>query len=503
MDTEKLVEEFEEEIPVKAKIGYGMANAGNGMMSGLGLGAIDIFYLKITGIDPGLMAISWMLFAIWNAINDPLIGIIEERTKTSIGRRIPFLRYGSGIYLISFILIWFPFTSDAQLLFWNHLLMLFIFDTLYSMLGLITYSLPAEMAITAEERGKIMVYATIFGVVGIIVPLILPIIYLGDKPNIPAFRTAMIIVGVVSSGMIFASSYMVKENFYAQMEEPLGFVDSIKETFKNKPFLILEISIFAMVIMQNILTGYLIFLTDYIMEINFNSIINIVVLVVLIVCLVLAVKYVMDNIPKKGIKKLTIMGALIGAFGFGLFLATGLIYKPNANNKLPLYIGAIPLVFILFGLIIYMLMNQPLMADTIDYYEILTGKRRETIYSGINALITKPAVSIGKASFLWIIKEFGYVSDVDELTGFSPIPSQQPASVATGVIIAFSIVPLVCLLFSAFSLRFFPLDGPEWIKQKLELQKIHEKKQREYIAKIQAERNLKSEENDSSSKENL
>jgi GPH family glycoside/pentoside/hexuronide:cation symporter len=473
--------ELSERIPTKSKVGYGFANAGNGLLSGLGLGTIDIFYLKITGIDPSLMAISWLLFAIWNAVNDPLIGIIEERTRSSIGRRIPYLRYGSIVYVITFILIWFPFTTKSQLLFWNHFLMLFIFDTVYSMIGLVTYSLPAEMALTAKERGSIMLYSTFIGIIGVVGPIVIPIIFLGDNPNMINFRIAMIIVGILAGLMIFLSSYAIKENIYTQMEEPLGFFESIKETLKNKPFLILEISIFAMVIMQNVLTGYLIFITDYILELNFSSVVNIIVLIGLIICLFLALKYVISNIPKRGIKNLTIMGSILGGIGFGLLLLIGLVVKPTAANKVPLYLGAIPLVFILFGLIMYMLMNQPLMADTIDFDEVLTGKRRETTYSGVNALITKPAVSLGKAAFLWIIKAYGYVNEIDPETGIPPAPLQQPASVATGVVLAFTLIPLICLVIAAVSLRYFPLDGPEWQAKKRELQEIHLKKEREYV----------------------
>ena len=103
--------EFDEKIPTSAKVAYGFANAGNGLLSGLGLGAINLFYLKATAIEPSMMAISWIVFAVWNAINDPLLGILEDKTKSKLGRRIPYLRYGSIFYVLAFIMIWFPFTD--------------------------------------------------------------------------------------------------------------------------------------------------------------------------------------------------------------------------------------------------------------------------------------------------------------------------------------------------------------------------------------------------------
>ncbi|MHA1395927.1 MAG: MFS transporter [Promethearchaeota archaeon] len=146
------------------------------------------------------------------------------------------------------------------------------------------------------------------------------------------------------------------------------------------------------------------------------------------------------------------------------------------ESKITLERGFFGLTFIMIGVVLFMLTNQPLMADVIDYDEIRTGKRRETTYSGINALLTKPAVSIGHALFLWIIDYFGYNEDL--------LVSEQPASVATGVLVAFTVIPIICLLFSALTLKFYGLDGPKWKEQKLELLRKHKEKEREFLEKI-------------------
>ncbi|TFF85427.1 MAG: hypothetical protein EU551_04065 [Promethearchaeota archaeon] len=105
--------EYKDNVPLKAKFGYGFANAANAIMSLIGLGTIDVFYIKVYGANPSLLAWSWIFFIAWNMINDPLIGIIQDRTKTRWGRRIPYLRFGALPYTLSFILIWFPFMQSA------------------------------------------------------------------------------------------------------------------------------------------------------------------------------------------------------------------------------------------------------------------------------------------------------------------------------------------------------------------------------------------------------
>jgi GPH family glycoside/pentoside/hexuronide:cation symporter len=324
-----------------------------------------------------------------------------------------------------------------------------------------------------------MLYSAGIGSIGIALPIILPVLLLGENTNIPAFRMWMAIVGIAAALMLYLGSYVIKENAYAQMEDTLGFFDSIKQTLKNKPFMILEISIFSMVIMQNILFGFLVFVTDYLIDFSFENPVNIVMIVILVAILIYSVLWVVRNIPKYGIKKLTIFGAMVGGIGFAFLLILGLFLQPNQLNKMPLYIGFAPLIFVVLGLIVFTLTNQPLMADAIDYDELLTGKRRETTYSGVNALITKPAVSIGKAFFLLIIGAFGYISA--EQGELSPPPSAQPIEVAMGVLIAFCLVPMICLIIAAISMVYFPLDGPSWFEKKRGIQEVHKMKEEKYI----------------------
>ncbi len=463
---------FNDKIPAREKIAYGAAGSANVFLSGIGLGSINIFYIKVLHLDPALIAISWLLFIAWNMFNDPIIGVLQDKTKSKLGRRIPYLRYGAPIYALSFIWIWFPFTNIQEILFWNHLLMLFVFDTLFSMMGLILYSMPAEMATSADERGSIMIYAVALGAIGTAGSIILPIVFLGNVPNVEGFRITMVILGIISGAAIFISSYYIKEKKYTQKEETLGFWESIKVTFKNKPFLIVEIAIFSTVIMQNVLTSYFVFLFDYAVDVSMN-LLNIILIIITLLILGISVYWLNTKIEKYGVKKLMIVGGIVAAIGFLILLILGLNSNVNQFNRLDFSQIFIPLSCIIFGLIAALLLNQPLMADCIDNDEVLTGKRRETTYSGVNALITKPAVSIGQAVFLWIIDFYGYDENISD-------PLLQNVNVATGVIVAFTLIPIICLIIAVIALFWFPLDGEDWKRQKKRLFEIHQQKEKEY-----------------------
>ena len=116
-----------------------------------------------------------------------------------------------------------------------------------------------------------------------------------------------------------------------------------------------------------------------------------------------------------------------------------------------------------------MLSNQVVIADIVDYDEIRTGKRRETTYSGINALITKPAISIANWMFLTIIAGFGF--NKDAITFDAQL----------GIMIGFALIPSIFLIFGALVMLYYKLDGPKWLSQKEEIMKIHKEKERNYL----------------------
>ena len=462
--------EYEEHVPLKSKFGVGFANAGSSFMSAIGLGTIDVYYIKVYGADPSLLALSWLFFIFWNMINDPLIGILEERTKTRWGRRIPYLRFGAIPYALSFILVWFPFMQGEFGLFLNHLLMLFIFDTFYSMTGLITFSLPAEMAITAKERTKITLFTVAFGAIGMISRWIMePVFLAGDHPDQLAFQISVTIFGIISGLLIIVSSFLIKERLYTQNEEAFGFVESITETLKNKPFLIIEVAIFFMVIMTEMLFNGFVWLIDYVFV--FSELTIFFFIPALIILIVLGV-WANSKIGSWGLKNVMILGGLIAMVGYLMTFFIGLAL----NSKVPFEVGSFGIAFIGLGLIMFMVNQSPLMGEAIDNDEIRTGKRRETTYSGVNALITKPAVSIAHSLLLGIIGLFGYQQDVDV--------SAQPETVATGVLIALTIVPIICIVIAIIALYFNPLEGEEWQAKKRHLQEVHMQKEKDYVESL-------------------
>jgi len=463
------ISNIEEKLPLSQKVNYALVNVSLNTLNGIVGTGMTFFYTNILKLNPEKAGIAWLIFGIWNAINDPLLGTLQDRTRTKKGRRMPYLRYGSFIYAILFILCWYPIgdTSNQTVLFYNLLLALCAFDTLFTLLGCIVYPLPAEIALKSRNRSTLMVWSNIIGgIFGLFTSVLTSYLLLESGSESidslhPFFRPSMIIIGVVMGIMMFVNSYFLKENLYTIDEEPLGFIQSFVETFKNRAFIIYEIGVFLVLIAESMLgTGLLYYVSD-VLQING--------ILVTIPYLLLAISQIVFSIiinrlvPKHGLKKILIFGVIWLALSLLLMFGIGWWY----------FGALIGLIIASFGMAAVSLTSSPLFADIVDYDEMRTGKRRETSYSGIQAFLTKFCISIGTWLFLFIIGRFGY--DVYQ--------SSQTFMAKFGIMLSIFVIPSIIALLTLLIVRYYPLAGSEWEEKKAELEKIHRMKEIEFLKK--------------------
>ena len=80
------VELKEEVVPLKSRI---WVSAGDGsialIQTIIGGGALTYYFTRVRGLDPVWAALVWIIFGIWNAVNDPLFGYLSDSTKNKLG----------------------------------------------------------------------------------------------------------------------------------------------------------------------------------------------------------------------------------------------------------------------------------------------------------------------------------------------------------------------------------------------------------------------------------
>ena len=159
--------------PVKFNLSYkvvwGIAALGTSLISGTYGALLPIFYQDYLGLSAGWIATASAIYAIWNAINDPLFGYITDSSRLKGGRRIPFMRYTAPFLAFTFILVWFApqGLGDRTLFFWMLGTML-LYDTCYTIIGLVYSALLPEVSESDAERNGLQISASLFGLLGMI-----------------------------------------------------------------------------------------------------------------------------------------------------------------------------------------------------------------------------------------------------------------------------------------------------------------------------------------------
>ena len=168
----------EEKVKTSSAVWLGAANAGTGLLCAFSEGAaFQHLFVNKLGLDSKLNAIVWIIFGIWNALNDPIYGFLADRTKSKLGRRIPWIRYGAPIMAVLFAAMWLPVLQTGEmsqgLLFCEEIIGLFLYDIVYTAIASAIYVMPYEMAVTNKGRNKIFIFNILFSLFNYGVPLVL------------------------------------------------------------------------------------------------------------------------------------------------------------------------------------------------------------------------------------------------------------------------------------------------------------------------------------------
>jgi glycoside/pentoside/hexuronide:cation symporter, GPH family len=434
--------------PVHLSFGYkltwGIAALGTSLISGVFGALLPIFYQDYLGLTARWIALASAIYAIWNAINDPLFGYLTDSTRSRLGRRIPYMRYTAPFLALTFILVWFvpPKAGEGLLFIWMLVSML-LYDTCYTIIGLVYSALLPEISESDAERNGLQISSSLFGLVGLLLGFVIPELFrpkAGTSPSLLPLQIAMIVVGVVAMLLIIATTLRVKERpEFTQVDKPLHLGQAIKFTFTSRSFLVLVSANFMSILMQSLVTGAVFYLADYVLKIN---------TFILLACLFIPL---IIGVPVTTLirRRLGVVGAqqfLLILAGVGLI---AIIFVPTA---------LIPLCIILagFGLAGPQTLTNCLFAQVADEDELCSGVRREGMFFGINALITKPAqsVAIALSPFILELTEF-----VTRQQNNGEIFLNQPTSAITGIKVIAGLIPGLAMLLGALILVFFPLRG--------------------------------------------
>jgi GPH family glycoside/pentoside/hexuronide:cation symporter len=250
--------------------------------------------------------------------------------------------------------------------------------------------------------------------------------------------------------VIFISTFFYKEKVQDESESQPGIIKSVVECFKNRAFVMFEILSFTVIFIQTILMQGVIYYFDEFttpMPLAYGA---------LGLGAVGGIVLWIKMLRPWGVRKCVTVMCIAFAAGAMAMCVLGRI--------MPVALVVFFLTGVGFagGMYLVPIMN----GDVIDYDELKTGARREGIYAGVNSLITKPAISLANGVFPIIAGWFGYNFDLKA--------GEQSAMAGQGILVAWMAIPAILLVISAISMKFYPLYGEKWDRQKAEIAERHE-----------------------------
>jgi len=451
------------QVPIKTRIYYGLAGMGMAIVSGIYAVLLTIYYQDYLGLGANWIALAMGIYAVWNALNDPIFGQITDRTRSKLGRRIPYLRFTAPFFALTFSLVWFApeHAPEASQFAWMLVTML-LYDTCYTILGLVHGTLLPELSESDQERGKLSVVSTLFGLLGTLIGFLVPDFFRpkagSADVSMLSLQMSMIAVGIIAAFLIILASYKIKERReFSVVDQPLGWWQAIKSTLTSKSFIVFVIANFMCTFMFSICMGAVYYIADYVMQ---GGVIPL--LAALFIPLAIGVPLVQFALKK--LEPVVAFQTYLIVCGVSLIVLT---FLPSALIPFSIAIFG-------FGYSGVQVINYLLLGQVIDEDEVRTGVRREGSFYGANALITKPAQSLAVTITASALAAGQFVTR-DSNAGM--IFLNQPETALFAIRTVMGLIPGVTLLIAAAILFAYPLRGKRLKTVKDEILKMHKEKQ--------------------------
>jgi glycoside/pentoside/hexuronide:cation symporter, GPH family len=196
------------------------------------------FITDVAGLRPDLAGWAVGISKIWDAVNDPLIGLLSDRIRSRLGRRRVMLLFGAVPLGLTFMLMWLvpPFGPVGLAIYYA--LTFIIFDTVFTIIHVSYNSLTPKLTSDYDERSTLNGYRMAFSIIGTLGTIILATVmgwYISDKRVL--FAILGIGLGLVSIIPPLVVFRVTKAHDPVQDNPPKTTMkQAITETLSNQPF---------------------------------------------------------------------------------------------------------------------------------------------------------------------------------------------------------------------------------------------------------------------------
>ncbi|AFY49711.1 glycoside/pentoside/hexuronide transporter [Nostoc sp. PCC 7524] len=467
-----------QKLDLKTKLAYGAGDLGPAITANIAIFFLLIFFTNVAGIPAGLAGSVLLIGKIWDAVNDPIVGVLTDKTQSRRwGRRLPWMLYGAIPFGIFFFLQWIvpPFSnnqgSNVWALFWYYVVIGLISQVFYTVVNLPYTALTPELTQDYDERTSLNSFRFSFSIGGSILSLLLSkVVFSVISDRQQQYLVLAAICTVISVLSLYWCVYGVRDRVLAfeakriqvQESESIPFFQQLKIAFSNRPFLfVIGIYLFSWLGVQ-VTASIIPYFVINCMALPESDVPTVMIAVQGTALLML---FVWTAVSKKIGKK------LVYFLGMSLWIiaGAGLFFLQPGQISL-MYVMA---VMAGFGVSTAYLVPWSMIPDVIELDELQTGQRREGIFYGFMVLLQKFGLAFG----LFLVGNALQASGFKEaVAGQTALPIQ-PDSALLAIRIAVGPIPTICLIFGLVLTYFYPITREMHAEMLLKLKERRQQKE--------------------------
>jgi len=266
-------------LSIIEKVGYGFGDTASNILYQAWSFFLTIFYTDVFGIDPKVASFMFLITRVWDMINDPVMGMIADRTNTRWGKFRPYLLWMAVPYgVLAYAMFITPDWSQNMKVVYAYVT--YILATMaYTAINIPYSSLMAVMTPDPKERTTLSQYRFFFAFVGamLITTFTLPLAkFFGADPSHPGyseqlgysralgFQVTMGVFGGIAIILLLITFLTTRERVQPPKGQRSTFRRDLKDVSKNLPWIILFIACIFWVTHNVIRNGAGIFFFEYV-----------------------------------------------------------------------------------------------------------------------------------------------------------------------------------------------------------------------------------------------
>jgi GPH family glycoside/pentoside/hexuronide:cation symporter len=427
-------------LPLSRIVAYGVAGIGVTAMAFVNALYLLKYATDVLLIAPGAMGVVLFAGRVWDAVTDPLVGRLSDRTESRWGRRRVWIFASVPMTAIAFVMLWAPPEALGS---WSLPLwvgaMLLAFSTAQTMFYVPYYALGVELSNDHHERTRIFGIHKLMSGPGLLLGL--AVFYLLVSSESPRSLAFVLMLGLAAAGVLLTAGGIapLRERAEHQGRGGEGITRAFSDVLRN-PHARLLLAMYAIESFGGATAGLLaLYVMQYIVKLPEQYTI-IILLCNLIPSFLLGPLWITLS-RRIGKRRLWVIGTGVATISwfFHSFLAEGMIVVWG----LMAFVSGTT-----FGL--GSVIGLSVKADVIDYDELVTGERKEGAYLAVWTFVQKSMSGV-----LAMVLGFAL-----QWVGFEP-NVEQSATTQKMILALYGFLPCACYAIGMLLLMRFQLNEAE------------------------------------------